>query len=230
MIFAFGLPSSFSQKRNNKSIKEVSINKAVEYNLNVPDSVINKDTSVNDSIQNRLKVNAKLKEFYEETYILFTYGFCIIFVLLLFTVLTIAMFKDSDNKLLILGKFIILVFSLGLAYLSLRMINLENFLFFKPKSNLIWPIIIMVFLLAFLSSYLINKLLALDKVFYIFTLIIVTTIALFYFLFFLSEINLFLVRNEFYSLCVVSLTLGGLLDTGTRMIRKGLTNKIIKED
>ena len=93
-------------------------------------------------------VESSTKYFYDKSYLVFTYVFFIIFVIIFVAIFFASLFGKTYSGEVIFGKIILFVVALGLAYLSMRLVNLNNIMFFKIQGLWGWLVIISLFPIA----------------------------------------------------------------------------------
>ena len=168
------------------------------------------------------------KYFNDYSYIVFSYAFYGLFVLAcLFTLFYSLFIANKDGKI-IFGKILFFIVASGLSYLSMRLINLNNILYFNIKGGLGWLVIFTLLPIAFFISKLIHFLLSSESLSLEIFTIFISTIILFYFGLFSTNLDLFLIQNQFYALCLISITMGGLLYTGYKIINNRLAEMKIE--
>ncbi len=188
------------------------------------------DQGYNDGFEKSHKdvtiVDSNTKYFYDTSYLIFTYGFYSVFVLIMLLILVLSIIgRDQD------GIIIFLVVALGLAYLSMQIVDLNNIIFFKIEGSWGWAVIIALFPIVIFLSWIVEELLSSESVYLEIFVTCLSTFILFYFGLFLTDIKLYLISNQFYSSCIISATMGGLIYSGYKIIGDRLVSlKVEKKD
>lgn len=172
----------------------------------------NKDISITD---------AKFKRFDEFSFKIFSIIFYIFLILFLGYALIKSTFLNSGSDKKTFGKVIFLIVGLGLSFLTFKFFNIANLIFFQTENSLTLFIVnVICFVTAILLAWFLGNLLQnkddANDVF----IIIFSTFLLFHLLFLLTNIETFLLNNSFFATCIISTALGGLIQTGYRIIFK----------
>ncbi|MDD2542418.1 MAG: hypothetical protein PHH28_15450 [Desulfuromonadaceae bacterium] len=187
------------------------------YNKGYADASNNneKDLTIVDSkIRGSIRVSLKI-------FTLLFYGINIISLLAIIAYLVA---KRHTDIIYIIAKCLFLLMSVAVSYLVISATNF-GYLVNPDYSHAVkWLVISVIFPITFGICFASRRILIkYDVIYSDIMAIILSTSALVFFSFFLLDINVFILMNEFISYCVISVSAGGLGFSGYTLISERLT-------
>lgn len=167
-----------------------------------------KDLKVSDITINFLTTNS---------FVVFGKVVAWIFVLLNGIVVICCLFSDSRIGI-ILAKLLICVIAIGLAYVSMFIIDVNSVLFFKLDGVLKYITIALLFIFSMFLSSFIYKFFEYEATFFILGVLLIATFIGFYFSLFLTDIYTYVISNTFIIGAMFSVVLGVMIYTVYKLV------------
>jgi hypothetical protein len=176
--------------------------------------LIYSDITLADSLKNTLRIFALIFFFINIIVLLYLVGYLLI--------------KERDNVFRI-AKVTFILMAIAIAYLTTSAFSVDKILHPDYSQTGKWIIIILIIPASFYLCYLIRKIvLHYSSVYSEVLAIIVITFVLTYYFFFLLNIELFILENQFASLCIISVSSGALAFAGYALIDSRIKELKIK--
>lgn len=176
----------------------------------------NKDITIVD-LNLRASIRTSLK--------VFTVIFYSINIICLIAILYFLVVQRHPNIIFIVAKCLFLLMSIAISYLVLTATNFGHLVNPVLSAAQKWIIITLIFPATFGICMAVRKILInYNKIYNDIIAIILTTSTLVFFSFFLIDINVFVLTNEFMSYCIISVSAGGLGFSGYTLISDKMRN------